>query len=178
MASLTSLLILGGVRSGKSRYALERAQALPGRLAFLATAEALDPEMAERIARHRQARPADWVTVEEPLEVATALRGIEGQADVVVVDCLNLWVSNLLCHEKALDEALLLARLEELLKAVEIHAYHLILVSNEVGMGVHPEAPMGRRFRDLLGLTNQRVVAVCDEVVLMVAGLPLWLKRP
>ncbi len=175
MVSLTSLLILGGVRSGKSHYALARAQALPGRVAFLATAEALDPEMAERIARHRRARPSDWLTVEEALDVASALRGLMGRADVVVVECLNLWVSNLLCRDEG-DESSILAGTEELLKVVEARPYHLIMVSNEVGMGVHPEAPIGRRFRDLLGLVNQRVAQVCDEVVLMVAGLPLWLK--
>ncbi len=177
MASLTSLVILGGVRSGKSRYAQERARILPGRVAVLATAEALDPEMAERIACHRRARPADWLTVEEPLEIVSALRGLMGRADVVVVDCLNLWVSNLVCRDEASDESSLLALTEDLIKVVEARPYRLILVSNEVGMGVHPEAPIGRRFRDLLGQVNQHVTAACDEVVLMVAGLPLWLKR-
>jgi len=179
VASLTSLLILGGVRSGKSHYALERAQTLGGRIAFLATAEALDPEMAERIARHRRARPADWLTVEEPVEIASALRGLMGRADVVVVDCLNLWVSNLVCRDEASgDESFLLALMEELVKVVKARPYRLILVSNEVGMGVHPETLIGRGFRDCLGLVNQHVSAACDEVVLMVAGLPLWLKRP
>ncbi len=177
MASLTSLLILGGVRSGKSHYALERAQTLGGRIAFLATAEALDPEMVERIARHRRARPADWLTVEEPVEIASALRGLMGRADVVIVDCLNLWVSNLVCGEET-GESSLFIRAEELVKVVGARPYHLILVSNEVGMGVHPEAPIGRRFRDLLGLVNQQVAGVSDEVVLLVAGLPLWLKSP
>ena len=178
MASLTSLLILGGARSGKSRYALERARTLPGQVAFLATAEALDPEMGERIARHRQARPADWLTVEEPVEVASALRGFEGRADVVVVDCLNLWVSNLMGGSETGDASSFHGHIEELLKVMNARLHHLIVVSNEVGMGVHPEAPLGRRFRDLLGLVNQRVAEVAGEVVLMVAGLPLWLKRP
>ena len=178
MVSLRSLLILGGVRSGKSRYALERAQSVPGRVAFVATAEAGDPEMSERIARHREARPAGWLTVEEPVELAAALRGLHGRADVVVVDCLNLWVSNLLCRDASSDDPALIARIEELCKIIETRPYHLLIASNEVGMGIHPESALGRAFRDLLGLANQRVAAACDEVVLMVAGLPLCLKTP
>ncbi len=140
----------------------------------MATAEALDAEMAARIARHRRERPASWLTVEEPLELVEALRRLVGPADTVLVDCLTLWVSNQL--QRGLVDESIVAGAEALARLLGERPYSLILVSNEVGQGVHPETADGLRFRDLLGVVNQTVAQAADQVVLMVAGLPLTLK--
>jgi adenosylcobinamide kinase/adenosylcobinamide-phosphate guanylyltransferase len=169
----SALFILGGARSGKSRFAVSDG-ALPGRVAFVATARATDDEMARRIARHRAERPRHWTTVEEPYELVRRLAGLEDAYDAVVVDCLTLWVSNRLLRgdtdDAVLDEA------EALAKLIGRRATSLTVVSNEVGEGVHPETAMGLRFRDLLGIVNQKVAGACDRVVLMVAGVPLTIK--
>jgi len=170
----SSLLILGGARSGKSRYAVAQALAGAPRVAVVATAEALDADMAARIRRHREDRPRSWLTVEEPLELVGALRRLGGTADTVLVDCLTLWVANQL--QRGLADEAILAGGEALAKFVGERAYSLILVSNEVGGGVHPETASGLRFRDLLGAVNQAVAQSADRVVLMVAGLPVALK--
>ena len=170
----TSTLILGGARSGKSAYALHLARGKRRRVAFVATAEPLDRDMAVRIERHRRERPSSWLTVEEPVELVPALRRLAGRADLVVVDCLTLWVSNLL-QRKMIDEPIL-AEADALAKLMDERQFSLVLVSNEVGLGVHPETAQGLRFRDLLGLVNQRVAAAADQVLLMVAGYPLTLK--
>jgi adenosylcobinamide kinase / adenosylcobinamide-phosphate guanylyltransferase len=171
----SSLLILGGARSGKSRFAVEGVP-LRARVVFVATAEARDEEMAKRIARHRAERPSHWTTVEEPLDLVRTLRRLEGTTDRIVVDCLTLWVSNRLLRgdrdDAILEEASALSAL------IGGRRSSLTLVSNEVGQGVHPETACGLRFRDLLGVVNQRVAAACDTVVLMVAGIPLTVKAP
>jgi adenosylcobinamide kinase / adenosylcobinamide-phosphate guanylyltransferase len=171
---MSSLFILGGARSGKSRYAIA-AQPARGRVAFVATAEAGDGNMATRIARHRAERPHAWTTVEEPFEVAHALSGLSG-IDAAIVDCITLWAANRLLRGDS-DDAILKAA-DELTAVVAKCAFDVTLVSNEVGEGVHPPTEDGLRFRDLLGLVNQRFAAACDRVVLMVAGLPLTLKEP
>jgi len=172
---VSSLFIVGGARSGKSRFAVERVPTRQ-RIVFVATAEARDEEMAKRIARHRAERPSHWTTVEEPLDLVRRLRALEGTCDGIVVDCLTLWVSNRLLRgdgdDAILDEAAALADL------IVNRRSSLTLVSNEVGEGVHPETASGLRFRDLLGSVNQRVAAACDTVVLMVAGVPLTVKTP
>lgn len=130
--------------------------------------------MALRIQRHKAERPASWLTVEEPLELAAALRLLVGRVQVVVVDCLTLWVANRLQREPV-DEAIL-AEANDLAKLLTERPYHAILVSNEVGLGVHPSTALGLRFENLLGSINQLVAASADRVVLMTAGLPLILK--
>jgi adenosylcobinamide kinase / adenosylcobinamide-phosphate guanylyltransferase len=170
-----SLLIVGGARSGKSRFAVERLSP-DARIVFVATAEARDEEMAKRIARHRAERPAHWSTVEEPFEVVSQLRRLDGACDGILVDCLTLWVSNLLLRGDR-DDAIL-EHAEALAGLIGRRRSGVTLVSNEVGEGVHPETAMGVRFRDLLGSVNQRVAAACDTVVLMVAGVPLTVKAP
>ncbi len=172
------MLVLGGVRAGKSAYAVARASSLGERVAFVATAEARDAEMATRIARHRAARPPGWSTVEAPIALAEAVAGLEGQVEVVVVDCLNLWVANLLERTPALPDEALLAASGRLTGLIARRFASLVVVSNEVGWGVHPGTALGRRFRDALGLVNQAVACAADEVVLLVAGCPLWLKTP
>lgn len=168
-----SHLVLGGVRSGKSRFAI--AQFAPrARVTFVATAEPGDADMARRIRRHRDERPAHWATVEAPHDLVGALEHLDGRADAVLVDCLTLWVANRLLRGDADDE--ILGQSAALATLVGRRRADLVLVSNEVGEGVHPETADGLRFRDLLGLVNQRVATACDRVTLMVAGLPLTIK--
>jgi adenosylcobinamide kinase/adenosylcobinamide-phosphate guanylyltransferase len=171
-------LVLGGVRAGKSAFAVARARALGGRVTFVATAEAGDDEMAARIARHRAERPRAWRTVEVPVALPSTLTALRAEADVVVVDCLNLWVANLLHKRPELTDFDLGAAAAQLEAVATRPPFSLILVSNEVGWGVHPETELGRRFRDALGLVNQAVARAADEVVLLVAGCPLTLKPP
>jgi adenosylcobinamide kinase/adenosylcobinamide-phosphate guanylyltransferase len=171
----SSLFVVGGARSGKSRFAIERFSA-DARIVFVATAEARDEDMAKRIARHRADRPARWSTVEEPFDLVSRLRGLDGTTDGIIVDCLTLWVSNLLLRGDR-DEAVL-EHADALAGGIRGRRSRITLVSNEVGEGVHPETAAGLRFRDLLGHVNQRVAAACETVVLMVAGIPLTVKTP
>jgi len=168
-----SLFIVGGARSGKSRFAIERFSP-DDRVVFVATAEARDEEMAKRIARHRAERPSRWSTLEEPIELVSRLRDLDEGYDVVIVDCLTLWVSNLLLRGER-DDAIL-ERADALAGLIRNRRSSITVVSNEVGEGVHPETAAGLRFRDALGRVNQQVAAACETVVLMVAGIPLTVK--
>jgi len=161
--------VLGGARSGKSRYAESLIGALPPPWFYLATATAGDDEMAERIKAHRARRAASWRTVEAPRDVAGALATC-GRAPALV-DCLTLWLSNLMLAEAAIE-----AEVERLEQALQAAAAPVVLVANEVGFGIVPDHPLGRRFRDWQGVVNQRMAARADRVVMMVAGLPLILK--
>jgi len=169
------IFITGGVRSGKSQFALELAQKFPGRKAYLATAQPLDREMAERIRRHKGNRPRDWQTLEEPLRVSAILGEKGDHFGLILIDCLTLWISNgLTAHwteKKFLQEA------ERLCKACRDTRCSLIIVSNEVGLGIVPDNPSARMFRDLSGLIHQKVAQQADEVYFMVAGIPLQLKK-
>ena len=169
-------LILGGVRSGKSRLALRLAAAMPrgSRGAFLATAQALDGDMEARIARHRAERPAGWATLEEPYDVVAACESLEGRVDVVVLDCVTLWVANLLLRGDV--ETSILAAADALAGYFAERRFSLIIVSNEVGAGLHPPTEVGLQFRDALGGVNQRIAAAADRVRYMVAGLPMVIK--
>jgi adenosylcobinamide kinase/adenosylcobinamide-phosphate guanylyltransferase len=171
---VSSHLVLGGARSGKSRFAVTLAPAV-GRVAFVATAEPGDAEMAARIARHRRERPRAWQTVEEPLALVARLDALAGTVEAVLVDCLTVWVANLLLRGDA-DDAILAAG-DALAALIGKRHFEITLVSNEVGEGVHPPTEAGLRFRDLLGSLNQRVAAACDRVTLMVAGIPLAVKE-
>jgi len=169
-------LVLGGVRSGKSRLALRLAAAMPrgSRGAFLATAQALDGDMEARIARHRAERPAGWATLEEPYDVVAACESLAGSVDVVVLDCVTLWVANLLLRGD--EEKSILAAADTLADFLAERRFSLIIVSNEVGAGVHPPTEVGLQFRDALGSVNQRMAAAVDRVSYMVAGLPVTIK--
>jgi adenosylcobinamide kinase / adenosylcobinamide-phosphate guanylyltransferase len=169
------ILILGGVRSGKSRYAQQLAQ-LADRVTFVATAERRDDaEMLRKIDRHRAERPSHWRTIEEPLDLANVVKSAGTDCDVLLIDCLTLFASNLLeAHGENL--ALSQSKIDDLCAALQSASCTVILVSNEVGSGVVPPYVLGRRFRDLVGEVNQRIAAVADSVLLMVAGLPLALK--
>jgi adenosylcobinamide kinase / adenosylcobinamide-phosphate guanylyltransferase len=164
------VLITGGARSGKSRRAESRAHAYPGRPVYIATAEALDAEMAERIARHRARRGNDWIEREVPLDLVQALTDTDG-GGARLVDCLTLWLSNLLHAGRNWSEeaAMLTAVLGQQRSPV-------IFVTNEVGLGIVPDNALARSFRDAAGLLNQNVAAVADEVEFVVAGLPIKVK--
>jgi adenosylcobinamide kinase/adenosylcobinamide-phosphate guanylyltransferase len=167
-------LVLGGARSGKSRYAQQLAEQWR-RVVFVATAKVTDDEMRAKIERHREDRPKDWLTVEEPLELGKVLAEHERDNEVIVVDCLTIFAATVLETEGEKSEAID-RRVEALCAALQGVQCNVVLVSNEVGSGVVPAYPLGRRYRDLLGEINQRVARVADDVVLMVAGLPLALK--
>lgn len=184
-----TVLILGGARSGKSTMAERMAREIGGRVTYLATAQPLDEEMRRRIESHQAARPQGWRTVEEPLELGEAVKRAAPDSDVLLVDCLTLWLSNHLCQIQAPESSQewhqgierlatsLEQTLSELAGVARSEAVTLLLVSNEVGLGLVPATPLGRAYRDLLGLVNRRLAAEADQVLLMVAGLPLDVKR-
>jgi adenosylcobinamide kinase / adenosylcobinamide-phosphate guanylyltransferase len=169
--SFRSLLVLGGARSGKSAYAQRLAETFAAERLYLATAEAGDEEMAARIARHRTDRGEGWATLEEPIEVARALRAEARPGRVVVVDCLTLWLTNVMLAGRDAGQAV-----AGLVQAIGALAGPAILVSNEVGLGIVPEHSLGREFRDWQGRANREVAGACDAAVFIAAGLPLQLK--
>ena len=164
------ILVTGGARSGKSRRAEVRARSFPGQPAYIATAEALDAEMDERIARHRARRGGDWIEREVPLDLVEALTATDG-GGARLVDCLTLWLSNLLHAER--DWSQEVARLADVLPRQHSP---VVLVTNEVGLGIVPDNALARLFRDAAGLMNQAIAGVADEVEFVVAGLPMKLK--
>jgi adenosylcobinamide kinase / adenosylcobinamide-phosphate guanylyltransferase len=164
-------LILGGARSGKSTYAERLAEGRAGPCIYLATAQAGDAEMAARIALHRERRGARWTTHEEPIDLAGALAEVAKPENIVVVDCLTLWLSNVMHAELDVEN-----QCEQLCRALPGLAGPVVLVSNEVGLGIVPDNALARRFRDAAGRLNQAVAAVADRVVFVAAGLPLVLK--
>ena len=168
---MSRTLIIGGARSGKSAYAKSLAERAAAARIFIATAERTDAEMRERIARHRRERDQSWLTVEEPLELVDAIAAHAERQRSVLVDCLTLWLSNLMHHER--DVANATAALVSCLASTD---GHVVLVSNEVGLGLVPDTPLGRAFRDAQGRLNQDIAAVCDHVYLVTAGLPVALK--
>jgi adenosylcobinamide kinase/adenosylcobinamide-phosphate guanylyltransferase len=164
-------LVLGGARSGKSRHAEDLAGSHRGERIYVATAEAGDEEMRVRIARHRERRGIGWRTIEEPVRLADVLKRECAASCFVLVDCLTLWISNLMLQAEKVQPAI--GQLCELVPRLE---GTLVVVSNEVGLGVVPDNELARRYRDEVGFANQQLAAVCDQVVFMVAGLPLKLK--
>ncbi len=166
-------LVLGGSRSGKSSLAEQRAADSGLAVTYIATATAGDAEMAARIARHRARRPAHWHLIEEPLHLATALQACAAPERCLLVDCLTLWLTNLLC---ANDEELFQRERAAFVEVLPTLPGHLILVSNEVGMGIVPMGELSRRFSDEAGWLNQEAARICERVTLMVAGLPYPLK--
>jgi adenosylcobinamide kinase / adenosylcobinamide-phosphate guanylyltransferase len=172
MTVLATTLVLGGARSGKSAFA-ERLIG-DGGLAriYLATATAGDEEMKARIAHHREQRGEGWTTVEEPLALVDVLTRVATQGHAVLVDCLTLWLSNLMFAQRDPD-----VEARRLTRFLDVAKYPIVLVSNEVGLGLVPETPLGRDFRDAQGRLNQIVAAAVPNVAFIAAGLPLWLKR-
>ena len=167
---MTLTLVLGGARSGKSRHAEKLVEATPGPWTYIATAQAYDDEMRERIALHRARRPAQWVTVDAPIDLPQAISAAP-QGRAILVDCLTLWLSNLMLSDADVARAR-----SDLLEACRSVSAPLVLVSGEVGLGIVPENALARRFRDELGLLNQALAQEADHVVLTVAGLPMTVK--
>ena len=167
------IFILGGAKSGKSSFALTHASGVKGKKAFIATAEALDGEMNERIKRHKAERGDEWDTYEEPVNVSKILSGTRDKYSVVLIDCLTLWLSNTMHHikdtEKAINEFI-----DELHRSRD--QSQVYMVSNEVGTGIVPENGLAREFRDLAGNLNQKIAGISDEVYLVVAGIPVKIK--
>jgi adenosylcobinamide kinase/adenosylcobinamide-phosphate guanylyltransferase len=172
MMSKEVILIGGGVRSGKSELALRLARGRGSRRVFVATAEPRDAEMEGRIAQHRIERGPDFETIEVPLDVPECLCRIE--ADVVVLDCVTLWLSNLLCRGDAIADVV--RRVDDLAAALARRTFDAIVVTNEVGMGLVPEAPLGRAFRDVVGIAHQRVARVADRIYFGALGVMLRLR--
>ncbi|WP_299433085.1 bifunctional adenosylcobinamide kinase/adenosylcobinamide-phosphate guanylyltransferase [uncultured Meiothermus sp.] len=164
------VLVTGGARAGKSAFAQEMSCTMGGeQVSLIATAQALDEEMRQRIEKHRAGRPTAWETLEEPLEVPTALTRAKGR--VVLLDCLTLWVSNLMHAGREV-----LPELEKLLAVYAETGKTLLVVTNEVGLGIVPDNPLARRYRDLLGAANQRTAQEADGVYLLVSGIPVKIK--
>ncbi|MBW2128589.1 MAG: bifunctional adenosylcobinamide kinase/adenosylcobinamide-phosphate guanylyltransferase [Deltaproteobacteria bacterium] len=168
------VLVLGGARSGKSAWAQRQVEKDYRSYLFLATARILDEEMAERVRRHREARGPGWRVIEEPLDIPGVLRKGCGDVDAVLVDCLTVWLGNILVERGEKEVPRFRA---ELLETLQERDRSIILVSNEVGLGIVPDTPLGRGFRDQAGRLNQEIAAVADKVVFMVAGLPMVLKE-
>lgn len=164
-----TILVTGGVRSGKSAIAEERTLGFGAPATYIATAQALDDEMAERIARHQARRGPEWRTVSEPLDLPAAIAASDGTPRLV--DCLTLWLTNLMLAERDWR-----AETERLTATLARQSAPVVLVSNEVGLGIVPDNALARRFRDAAGLMNQDVAKVADEVILAIAGLPLKVK--
>jgi adenosylcobinamide kinase / adenosylcobinamide-phosphate guanylyltransferase len=168
------ILITGGARSGKSRYAEQRALEIDARPLYVATAEAKDEEMKRRIAEHKKRRGEQWRTIEAPLALTEALLAQRGKTHCALVDCLTLWISNLLIRH---GDKYAAQNVEELIEQLPQLNFHLVFVTNEVGSGIVPDNPLARKFRDLAGWTNQQVARAANEVVLMVAGMPIIAKK-
>lgn len=167
--------ILGGARSGKSRYAVEAAKKYGKKTVFVATATALDEEMKERIRLHKISRPKGWGLIEEPMNLSGVILGLKTIYDVAIIDCVGLWVSNLLMAN--MKDRVVEKRIKELTRSIfKTKASLVIIVSNEVGEGIVPGDPLSRKFRNLVGLANQIIAAKADEVIMMQAGIPVKIK--
>jgi adenosylcobinamide kinase/adenosylcobinamide-phosphate guanylyltransferase len=170
-----TILVIGGCRSGKSRQALELAEKISGsKRIFIATCMPLDDEMKERINRHKKERDKSWTTIESPVELSVAIKENSRKGDVILVDCLTLWINNLLMEIENPD--VIDQRIHKLILAIEEAKCPIILVSNEVGAGIVPENKLARQFRDYAGFVNQKVASCVDRVIWMVAGIPVSIK--
>ena len=170
------VLVTGATRSGKSRFAVERAKALSGPIVYIATCRGGDAEMRRRITRHRQDRPKAWRTIEHPRDLAKTLRQLEGKVGGVILDCLTMYVSELLM--RGTSEAAMATQIRRLCQTIRADSFPVLMVTNEVGSGVVPDHALGRAFRDRAGLANQIAAEFADEVVFLVAGIPWQVKGP
>ncbi|MCS7281618.1 MAG: bifunctional adenosylcobinamide kinase/adenosylcobinamide-phosphate guanylyltransferase [Desulfobacterota bacterium] len=166
------LFVIGGEKSGKSSFALMEGQKFQGKKAYLATAIGLDDEMKERIERHKMERGPLWTTFEEPLKIVDLIMGIKTEFDLVLIDCLTIWVSNLFYYGIDVER-----ECERIVKLFSERPTNLIVVSNEVGLGIVPDNPLARKFRTQLGVLNQNVAKISDRVIFMVSGIPCEIKR-
>ena len=169
------VLVLGGARSGKSSWALQYTENHYDSYIFLATAEVMDEEMADRVRLHKEVRGPKWRLREEPLEIAQVLETDVAGVEAILIDCMTIWLSNVLLK---MGEEKVLGYQNALLEALARTHQSVIIVSNEVGSGIVPEHPLGRQYRDMAGSLNQKLAAAADKVVMTVAGLPIFLKQP
>jgi adenosylcobinamide kinase/adenosylcobinamide-phosphate guanylyltransferase len=169
-----TVLVIGGCRSGKSSYALELAEQIPGQKIFVATCMPHDKEMEKRVLRHKKQRSQAWTTLEEPVRLPEAISQNSRKENVILVDCLTLWISNLVLENN--DQKNIDRHIRKLIQSLEKAECPIILVSNEVGTGIVPENRLARRFRDIAGFTNQKVAACANKVIWMVAGIPVGVK--
>ena len=170
-----NIFVIGGCRSGKSRHALELAQqVLEGSKTFIATCVPQDDEMKLRVERHRKERGEDWITIETPVDIPGSIIENSSKTGVILVDCLTLWVSNLLMETE--DQGKIFSKVKELISAINDAGCRVILVSNEVGTGIVPENPLARLYRDITGHVNQEIAACSDRVIWIVAGIPVQIK--
>lgn len=165
--------VIGGEKSGKSDYALKEGEKRPGKRAFLATALAIDEEMEKRIHMHKLERSKSWVTFEEPVKIVDLIEKIQDDFEVVLIDCLTIWVSNLMFYKIEMEN-----EFERLIDMLSKKKTRFIIVSNEVGMGLVPSTEMGRTFRTQLGILNKKIAQISDRVVLMISGIPVEIKIP
>lgn len=168
-------LILGGVRSGKSAFAETQIEQSGKPVYYLATSQVWDDEMAQRVELHQQRRPKSWQLVEEPIKLAAALQRLNQSNNAVIVECLSLWMSNLLCLE---DDGVFAHETQQLLTSVAGFEGDLVIVSGEVGLGIMPMNALARRFADEIGIINQQLAKLTDRVTFVAAGLPMKLKSP
>ncbi len=168
------IFITGGCRSGKSQYGLNYANRHFSKKIYLATCQALDEEMARRVENHKRLRGPEWSTIEEPLDIAGQLERCGDDAEVILLDCLTLWLTNLLL--KGDDDLKIVEETDRLVHTLRGRRMSVLVVSNEVGMGIVPVDPLARRFRDLSGRANQKIAGEADVVIFMVSGMPLFLK--
>ncbi|MBI5026122.1 MAG: bifunctional adenosylcobinamide kinase/adenosylcobinamide-phosphate guanylyltransferase [Nitrospirae bacterium] len=187
------IFITGGTRNGKSAFALKEASKVSGKKAYIATAEALDEEMRQRIEEHKRQRGDKWITYEEPLKIAEVIKEIEGKYSVIIIDCLTLWLSNLMHTGLSVTETInalidvltdvgaglaLPNKKSNISKGGPMPAPTIFIVSNEVGMGIVPDNDLARKFRDMAGFFNQKIAKVADEAYMVIAGIPLKIKGP
>ncbi|MEK6689799.1 MAG: bifunctional adenosylcobinamide kinase/adenosylcobinamide-phosphate guanylyltransferase [Nitrospirota bacterium] len=166
------IFILGGARSGKSAFALKEATRVSGKKAYIATAEVLDEEMRQRIEEHKRKRDDEWVTYEEPIRIDNIIKGIENRYSVIVIDCMTLWLSNLMHNGLNIED-----EIKHLISSLVAHNLSLLyVVSNEVGMDIVPDNELGRRFRDMAGILNQMIAEISNEVYFVMAGIPMKIK--
>jgi adenosylcobinamide kinase/adenosylcobinamide-phosphate guanylyltransferase len=175
MANRSLTLVTGGIKSGKSSWAQQQAERLSGTRAFVATAQTLDDEMKDRILKHRQARGDAWVTFEEPKDLAPLVDDITGRFDIILIDCLTIWLSNLLTIFR-MDEEAVQQQIAGLSACFNRVSSRVFVISNETGMGIIPADPLSRLYQRLLGRLNSEVAAAADEVYLMVSGIPVKIK--
>jgi adenosylcobinamide kinase / adenosylcobinamide-phosphate guanylyltransferase len=168
------IFVTGGCRSGKSRFALDYANQYFSKKIYLATCEALDEEMAQRIEHHKKMRGPEWQTVEEPVKIVERTREYGDGVEVILLDCITLWLSNLLT--KGNTDLKIMDEINGFVEMIRQTPASFIVVSNEVGMGIVPADPLSRRFRDLSGMANQKIAEVANTVIFMVSGIPIFLK--
>ena len=174
MNASKKILVTGGIKSGKSRFALERAMETSGEKIFLATAQAVDEVMKRKIANHREERALSFNTIEEPLYLARALDSLKGEPELILIDCLTVWIGNLFHHFNDIDQIREQKRL--FLNTLQSINANIIIVTNEVGLGVTPDNQLSRTYIDELGLLNQEVAGLCHEVIMVISGLPQVIK--